>query len=250
MGLKKILITKGGSKMEKTRKLLLGLSIGTLVVACIMLVLAVFRLPIFRGVPLRILLCVSTISIACGLALSDLIILKKNKILGIVGLSLLGLSTLLALICFCSNLILVAPTYNRILGICAILSVAYTEALVVYSRLDKYLLWLQIITYFAIALLTGFLVLIILGVPILAQAGMLETLIITCIVCLGSFLSCYFIGAKIKGTDDYATKIDAKIVKIDKAELDKLNQQISSLKEENEKLKEEIQTLKSQKNEG
>ncbi len=233
-------------KLEKIRRTLLTLSIGAVVVACIMLVLAVFRVPIFEGVQLRVLLCVATIAVSCGLALSDLVIFKKNKVLGIVGLGLLALSTLLALICFCTNLILVSPTYNRITGIVAVLSVAYTSSLVVYSRLGKYLLWLQIITYFAIGVVTGFIVLLIAGEHVLNGVGMLQTFITTCIVCVGSFFSCYFIGIKIKSSSDDASKLGIKMTKIDQAELDDLKNQLKSLKDENEFLKNEIEKLKIQ----
>ena len=233
-------------KMERIRKTLLALSIGTLVVACIMLVLAVFRVKIFEGIPLRILLCLATISIASGLALSDLVILKRNKILGIVGLCLLVLSTLLALICFCTNLVVSAPTYNRIAGIMAVLSVAYTMALVVYSRLGKHILGLQIITYFAMAVLTVFIVLIIAGQPILKQAGMFESFIITCFVCVGTFLSCYFIGAKMKDASVEMTKMGIKMVKIEQSELESLKNQLETLKKENETLKNELKSLKGQ----
>lgn len=233
-------------KMEKIRKILLALSIGALVVACIMLVLAVFRVKIFVGVPLRILLCISTLSVACGLALSDLVIFEKNKILGIIGLGLLALSTLLALICFCTSLLVTLSVYNRITGIVAVLSVIYTLALVVYSRLGKHILGLQIVTYFAMAVLTGFVVLIIAGVPVFEQPGMTETFIITCIVSAGTFLSCYFIGAKLKDTSAAMTKMGIKMVQVEQSEWDNLNRQLDVLKNENEALKKENEILKGQ----
>lgn len=232
-------------KVEKIRKSLLGVSLSSLVIVCVMCVLAVFKVPIFSGIPLRILLCLSAICVASGLTLSEMIVIHKNKILGFIGLGLLGLSTILALICFCSNLLVTYTVYNRITGIVAILSVAYTGALVVYSRLGRHLLWLQIVTYFAIGLWTGFITLIIAGRPILEAPLMLQVFIVVCIICLGSFVACNIIGVRLKGGDEELSKMGIQMVRIEKTELDNLKMQISSLQDENAFLKKEIETLKN-----
>lgn len=72
--------------MEKTKKILMITSLSCLAISCLMLILAVFGVPVFSGVPLRILLVISTLAIACGLAIGEISVIKRNKILGMLVL--------------------------------------------------------------------------------------------------------------------------------------------------------------------
>lgn len=103
--------------MEKAKKILMIISLSALAVACIMLILAVFKVPVFQGVPLRLLLIFSTIAVACGMSITELSVIKRKKVLGYVAIALLGLSTLLAMIIFCSNLLTQYSVFNIITSI-------------------------------------------------------------------------------------------------------------------------------------
>ena len=117
-----------GGRNGKTKKILMIVSLSALAVACIMLILAVFKLPIFDGVPLRILLIVGTVAISCGIAINEVSVIKRKKILGYVGLGLLGISDIMALVIFCSKLLVTYSVLNRITGIGSISSVLFIVA--------------------------------------------------------------------------------------------------------------------------
>ena len=69
---------KKGKFMERTKKILMISSLSCLAAACLMLILAVFGVPVFKGIQLRVLLVLSTFAIACGLAIGELSVIQKN----------------------------------------------------------------------------------------------------------------------------------------------------------------------------
>ena len=111
--------------MDKTKKILMIISLSSLAAACLMLILAVFKLPIFEGIPLRVLLIFSTICVSTAISISEVAIIRKRKVLGYIGLGLLAISVLFALIIFCSNLLYNYSVFNRITGIVSVLSVTF-----------------------------------------------------------------------------------------------------------------------------
>jgi len=164
--------------MDKTKKILMIVSLSALAVACIMLILAVFKVPIFDGVSLRILLIVGTIAISCGIAINEVSVIKRKKILGYVGLGLLGISVVMALVIFCSKLLVTYSVFNRITGIVSISSVLFIVVISLYSKLGRSLLGLQIPTYASLVGFGIFLALLIAGVQVFEVKGMLEVFII------------------------------------------------------------------------
>ena len=111
--------------MEKTKKILMITSLSCLAISCLMLILAVFGVPVFSGVPLRILLVISTLAIACGLAIGEISVIKRNKILGYVSIGFLEISVLFALIVFCTKLLDMDSLFNKITATFGILSVLF-----------------------------------------------------------------------------------------------------------------------------
>ena len=223
--------------MEKSKKILMITSLSALAVSCVMLILAVFKLPIFEGVLLRILLIVSTIAVSCAIAINELSIIKRKKILGYVGVGLLGLSVLLAMIVFCSNLLFTESVFNRITGIVSISSVVFIFIISIYSKLGKSLLGLQIPTYISLGLVDIMLSLLISGVELFSINGMLQTFIVLIIISVGLFIASSVVSSRKKSTATNDVKA-SEMITISRAEYQKLLT-------ENEELKKQLEALKS-----
>lgn len=224
--------------MEKTKKILMISSLSCLAVSCLMLILAVFGVQVFDGILLRILLIVSTFAIACGLAIGELSVIQKNKILGYVSLGLLSVSVLFALIVFCSSLLNNGGVFVKITGIFALLSVLFIIIVSNYTKLGKSMLALQIPTYIALILLDLFLILLVCGVSMFEINGMLETFIILIIVNVGLLIAISVIASKKRNSQD-TPKVR------DENNIEELKIQIEVLKNENEQLRKENEELKT-----
>ena len=215
--------------MNKTKKSLMIVSLVTLAISCLMLILAVFKVDVFHGIALRFLLIFATTSLACAIAISEINIIERKRILGFIGLGLLTLSVLMALVVFCSPLLFNYNVFNRITGIVAVLSVAFIAVLSIYSKLEKSLLGLQIPTYVALGVLALMISILIGGFNLLEIKGMLEVLIIDAIVTVGLLIASSVIASKRKDGNKPETKQES--------ELEMLKTENLRLKQENEELK-------------
>lgn len=230
--------------MEKAKKFLMIISLSALAVACIMLILAVFKVPVFQGVPLRLLLIFSTIAVACGMSITELSVIKRKKVLGYVAIALLGLSTLLAMIIFCSNLLTQYSVFNIITSIVALSSVLFAVIISLYSKLGKTMIGLQVPTYVCLSVLDVMLSLLIAGVQLFEVAGMLQVFIVLIIVSVGLLIASAVISAKRKDAGQ-SNNFAVEIVKISKAEYDSLLKENQTLKAENQELKQKLENLES-----
>ena len=221
--------------MNKTKKSLMIVSLVTLAISCLMLILAVFKVDVFHGIALRFLLIFATTSLACAIAISEINIIERKRILGFIGLGLLTLSVLMALVVFCSPLLFNYNVFNRITGIVAVLSVAFIAVLSIYSKLEKSLLGLQIPTYVSLGVLALMISIIIGGFNLLEIKGMLEVLIIDAIVTVGLLIASSVIASKRKDGNKPETKQES--------ELEMLKTENLRLKQENEELKAKLAEL-------
>ena len=221
--------------MNKTKKSLMIVSLVTLAISCLMLILAVFKVDVFHGIALRFLLIFATTSLACAIAISEINIIERKRILGFIGLGLLTLSVLMALVVFCSPLLFNYNVFNRITGIVAVLSVAFIAVLSIYSKLEKSLLGLQIPTYVALGVLALMISILIGGFNLLEIKGMLEVLIIDAIVTVGLLIASSVIASKRKDDNKPETKQES--------ELEILKKENLRLKQENEELKAKLAEL-------
>lgn len=221
--------------MNKTKKSLMIVSLVTLAISCLMLIFAVFKVDVFHGIALRFLLIFATTSLACAIAISEINIIERKRILGFIGLGLLTLSVLMALVVFCSPLLFNYNVFNRITGIVAVLSVAFIAVLSIYSKLEKSLLGLQIPTYVALGVLALMISIIIGGFNLLEIKGMLEVLIIDAIVTIGLLIASSVIASKRKDGNKPETKQES--------ELEMLKTENLRLKQENEELKAKLAEL-------
>lgn len=222
--------------MNKTKKSLMIVSLVTLAISCLMLILAVFKVDVFHGIALRFLLIFATTSLACAIAISEINIIERKRILGFIGLGLLTLSVLMALVVFCSPLLFNYNVFNRITGIVAVLSVAFIAVLSIYSKLEKSLLGLQIPTYVALGVLALMISILIGGFNLLEIKGMLEVLIIDAIVTVGLLIASSVIASKRKDDNKPETKQES--------ELEMLKKENLRLKQENEELKAKLAELR------
>lgn len=221
--------------MNKTKKSLMIVSLVTLAISCLMLILAVFKVDVFHGIALRFLLIFATTSLACAIAISEINIIERKRILGFIGLGLLTLSVLMALVVFCSPLLFNYNVFNRITGIVAVLSVAFIAVLSIYSKLEKSLLGLQIPTYVALGVFALMISILIGGFNLLEIKGMLEVLIIDAIVTVGLLIASSVIASKRKDGNKPETKQES--------ELEMLKTENLRLKQENEELKAKLAEL-------
>lgn len=221
--------------MNKTKKSLMIVSLVTLAISCLMLILAVFKVDVFHGIALRFLLIFATTSLASAIAISEINIIERKRILGFIGLGLLTLSVLMALVVFCSPLLFNYNVFNRITGIVAVLSVAFIAVLSIYSKLEKSLLGLQIPTYVALGVLALMISILIGGFNLLEIKGMLEVLIIDAIVTVGLLIASSVIASKRKDDNKPETKQES--------ELEMLKKENLRLKQENEELKAKLAEL-------
>lgn len=224
--------------MENTKKILMISSLSCLAVSCLMLILAVFGVQVFDGILLRILLIVSTFAIACGLAIGELSVIQKNKILGYVSIGLLGVSVLFALIIFCSSILQNGGVFVKITGTFSLLSILFIIIISNYIKLGKSMLGLQIPTYIALILLDLFLILLVCGVSMFEIKGMLETFIILIILNVGLLIATSVIASKKRNSQD-TPKVK------DENNIEELKMQIEVLKNANEQLRKENEELKA-----
>lgn len=224
--------------MENTKKILMISSLSCLAVSCLMLILAVFGVQVFDGILLRILLIVSTFAIACGLAIGELSVIQKNKILGYVSIGLLGVSVLFALIIFCSSILQNGGVFVKITGTFSLLSILFIIIISNYIKLGKSMLGLQISTYIVLILLDLFLILLVCGVSMFEIKGMLETFIILIILNVGLLIATSVIASKKRNSQD-TPKVK------DENNIEELKIQIEVLKNANEQLRKENEELKA-----
>ncbi len=225
--------------MEKTKKSLMIISLSCLAISCIMLILAVFKVEIFKGIPLRLLLIFATLALSCGLAINEIPLVKRKNVLGYVGLGLLSLSVLFALIIFCTNLLTTYSVFNKITGVVSVLSVTFIIIISIYTKLEKSMLGLQIPSYISLILLAIMSCLLICGVEVFEINGMSQTFIVLIIVSVGLLISSSVVASKKKVEDKEKKENKDEMIKISKLEYE-------NLLKENEMLKNEIEKLKAE----
>ena len=261
--------------MEKLKKIFVIISLSTLGIAVLMLIAGVFGLHVFTDVTLRkILLTDATICVASGLSINEMAVIKRKKILGFIGLGLLAVSTVLAILLFLIPTLYDNVVMVKVTSIFAVSSILLISIISHYSKLENYLLVLQIVAYAVFIALDVFISLLIAGVNILVINGMIHFFVILCILYVGFNIALAVLGSKRKSDLPAQTpvvqpaaanaEVDENKMLVSKAEyynmkeeIDKLkNQKIDedkmliskaeyySLKEENLKLKEELMQLK------
>ena len=225
--------------MEKLKKILMIISLSGVGASALLLILQVLGVPIFNNFMLRILLITATIAVASGISINEIGVIKRKRILGLVGLCLLALSSLFAIIVFSTDLLVTYSVFNKITGVVALNSIMFIIIITQYSRVGRAVKGLQIPTYICLVLLDIILSLTISGVDILSK--IITPFIILCIATVALLIALSVISSKIKNTEP-TVSIKKDIVTISREEYE-------NLKKENAELKAKLETLKNEKSE-
>lgn len=222
--------------MEKLKKILTSISLTCIAVAAIMLIAAVFGLNVFDGILLKILLSVATIAVASGLSINEISVIRRNKILGLIGLALLGVSSLFALIIFWVGIEFVS-TFTKITIIISISSIVFIVIISQYTKLLKHAFALQICAYVGLILIDIIVSVSIGGYNLFALPSFITWFVILCIVTVAMQIALAVLSSRHKGAEDYLALKNKDMVMVPKAEYEALKLENQNLKEEIEKLK-------------
>lgn len=258
--------------MEKFKKILMIISLSTLGIAVLMLISGViFNLPVFTDKTLlKILLTDATVAITTGISINEISVIKRKKILGFVALGLLLASATLAIILFIVPSLFSNSAMVKATSIVAISSLLFITITSNYSKLDNYLLPFQIISYLVFLAVDTFIALLIAGVNVFFNGGMVSLFVVLCILAVGFMIALSVLSSKRKNEEPavkhttiekiedenkmivskaeyYSMKEEIEKLKNQKVDEDKMlisKAEYYSLKEENLKLKEENLKLK------
>lgn len=220
--------------MKQTKKTLMVISLSTLAVACLMLIVGIFNSKfIFNGIPFRILLVFGTISLATGLSITEFNVVKQKKTLGYVSLSLLAMSTLFAIIIFCSPLLEKANVFNQITEIVSIFSILFLIITSLYAKLGKKIIALQIVCYICLCAIDIILSLQILNVEVFKIKVILDIFLILLVITIGTIIALLVVSSK-KPEVEKNTLVES--VTISKTDYQRLI-------EENKNLKKQLELL-------
>ncbi|MBQ7276254.1 MAG: hypothetical protein IJS58_03290 [Bacilli bacterium] len=223
--------------IRKIQKYLITIAI-VLVAACVLLaILALFIDEFFEianNLFLQILLSFAVICVGCFFTNSALDVMDKTKILAITSVSLLCLSVVIALLLFW-----IFPGFNNVpewfgkmTGIVALFSVYFTIVISTNAKFAGHYKALKIVYFALFGVVIAIILLEIFGVRIVQHIT--YPFIILCLVVFALMCICPILGKRVR----YA--IEENIIKIDKAEFDKIKERVSELEEENKKLKAEL----------
>lgn len=224
--------------MEKLKKVLTGVSLTCIAISAALLIAAVFGLNVFGGILLKVLLSVATIAVASGISINEISVIRRNKILGFVGLALLGVSSIFALIIFWA-VIAATDAFAKITIIISISSIVFVIIISQYTKLLKHYFPLQICAYVALIAIDIIVSVSIGGYNLFALPSFITWFVILCIVAVSLQIALAVLGSKHKGEEDYAAIKNKDMVMVNKAEYE-------ALLAENQSLKEQIEKLKSQ----
>lgn len=163
------------------KKILTTISISCLGIGVFLLILGIFKLPVFEYPFSSILLTLAVIVGASTLSISAYSLINKNKILSIVALALLGLISLLGIIIIWANF-KTPDMFNKITAVIAITTALFNIIVSFAVNLGKRHKSLQIATYIATIVIDIILTLLIFGVNVFFANGLLEIFLVICLV--------------------------------------------------------------------
>lgn len=202
--------------MEKTKKILSITTIVTFVITAAMLIVLLFNGNLVTNrIFLNLLATFASIAIGGFFAINSMNMIRKNKVIGLVSLSLICLSVLLIILSVWISID--NPIYVQITGSLGLLSVLFN--IIVSSGLDlgKNYLPLQIIVYLVSATVD---VIATLGIfSVIDLSKILLVFIALCIVCIVGIITLKVIAKK--KIDDLRV-MDDTMVKITKEEYEML----------------------------
>lgn len=211
------------------KKILSYVAIASLGIAIVMLITAIFGVEIFDGVGFKFLISFVIIAAGCGFSLNAVSLYKKNQTISIVSLALLGVSSLMGILCFWFDMGLFI---NRITGVISIISVLFISIINNVLRLANKYLILQIVTYALIVIIDISLTLLIFGLSVFEVEILWQLFIAVCLVAFA--LNCTLSIMAKKNINETASEEKEKIktIKISEEEYNQMKQKIEELEKE------------------
>lgn len=220
--------------MDRAKKGLMISSLVSLGIACVLLILAVFKIKVFEGVLLHILLVFATLTLASAFMINELNVIKRDKVLGSVSSALLLLSVLFAFIIFCSPLLENGGYFCTATAIISIFSIFFMIIISIKTKLNKRFFAIQIVAYILLCILDIFLSILIGGFNLFSVTAMTEIFGVLCVVTFGIILALIILSVK-RNNQEVENQDFVKILK----------SEYENLLKENKELKEEIKNLKN-----
>ena len=219
--------------LKLTKKLLTIFSIISTVIPILLLIGTLFGLVTFDGVFLKLMLTFVTLAVAGGFAINALNIIRKNKTISFISLTLLLISSILLVVMFWSNFS-TPEIYNDLTVVISMATIFFCIIISMHLKLSKRYLALQIITYILVVAIDIILTLNIFGVNIFAINGMIQTFITLCLITFALLLITGILGKKSADND---TVDNDKYIKITIEEYNELKERIKYLENELENVK-------------
>ena len=224
--------------MKTKRKILTTISLVSLIVSVLMLIGAIFGVPVFKGVLLKVLLTFATLAVGCAFATKALSIYRRNRVVSLISLSLIILSVVLALIVYWAGFDM-SVGFNKFLLILAMMTILFNIIVSLIIKLDRRYVALQVITYGLVLVIDIVITLQILNVDIFAIKHFWKFFLAICLVAFGLLCTTSILGRKYDGGEK-ESKEKQSFVKISQSEYDDMKAKIKALEEENNTLKQQL----------
>ena len=217
--------------MKLARKILLGVTLGSVFFGVGLLIASIFGLNVFVGTWLKVLESLAIVVVAGAFSLNALNFMHKNRVIALVSFALHGALTALLFIVIWGGMDFVTSWFAQLVAVVAITTIFFNIIISNYLKLGKNHFVIQIITYAIIGVIDVVLMLEIFQVDVMQY--ILREFIIACLLTLGLLITLAVLGKK---APDEEAKIDGeKVVKLKQSEYDAL---LNRIKELEEKLKE------------
>ena len=216
--------------MRLARKILLGLTLGSVFFGVGILIAAIFGLDVFTGTWLKVLQSLATIAVAGLFSFNALNFMRKSKIIALITFALIGTLTVMMFIIYWGN-IEFTSTFSKIITILAVTTIFFNIIVSNILKLNRNHLTLQIITYALIGAIDIILILQICEIDVISRIP--RIFVVACLVVFALLITLFVFGKK---APEEEVKIDGeKVVKLKQSEYDAL---LGKIKELEEKLKE------------
>jgi len=223
--------------MRNTKKFLTITSLVSLSIVFLMLIAAIFKVKIFEGILLQVLLSMAIITFASAFSLSALGFINEKKTLSRVCIYSLLIVAFLGLIITWFKIDF-KNWFVKITLILGILTIFFNIIAAQYIKLDKRYKVLQVTTYVFVAILDVLLTILICGVDIFKIPGMQQAFAVICVIDVALLCALSILARKTKAVETSSFGKDKdNIVKIKLSEYNSLIEKIEKLEKENQELK-------------
>lgn len=225
--------------MKNIKRVLTILAISTMAVAIGILIASLFGLSIFTGLWLKILVTLGTVSFASAFAIGAVNIFRQKRILSLISLGLLVVSTILAIIIYWNGFS-VSALFIKLTIMIGMATVLFLIIVSLNTKLGKRYQLLQWICFALIIVIDVALSLIVWGVDLLAISFFLEIIISISLIAFALICALAILGKR----NPDGEVIGDGYIKVKKDEYDALVKKVKEY-EEKERVAKEKKSTKS-----